>query len=115
MHHLVNAQVLQALGPEGDLVNVACGTVVDEAALLAALRTGGISAAALAVIEDEPLQDSALVSLPNVLLSAHTGSGTKETRAQLLRLTLNNLDAVLCGRPTPRVCPIAQFVGNSYI
>ncbi len=109
-HHLVNAQVLQALGPEGYLVNVARGTVVDESALLAALRTGGIRAAALDVFEDEPLQDSALVSLPNALLSPHAGTATKETRAQMLRLTLDNLHAVLCGRPALTPVPAAARV-----
>lgn len=108
--HLVNAQVLQALGPEGYLLNVARGTVVDEAALLAALQAGGIRAAALDIFEDEPLQDSALVSLPNVLLSPHAGTATRETRAQMLRLTLDNLHAVLCGRAALTPVPVPARV-----
>lgn len=109
-HHLINAQVLQALGPEGYLVNVARGSVVDEVALLKALRTGVIRAAALDVFEDEPLQDSELVSLPNLLLSPHVGSGTKETRAQMVRLTLDNLQAVLCGRPALTPVPAVALL-----
>ena len=105
--HLVNAEVLQALGPAGYLVNIARGSVVDEEALVHALTTGGIRAAALDVFEDEPLRNSALTSLPNVLLSPHAGSATREARTAMLRLTLDNLHAVLNGQPalspTPRI------------
>lgn len=97
-HHLINAEVLQALGSAGYLVNIARGTVVDEAALITALSTGGIRAAALDVFQDEPLQNPALVALSNVVLSPHAGSATRETRSTMLRLTLDNLHAVLSGR-----------------
>jgi lactate dehydrogenase-like 2-hydroxyacid dehydrogenase len=112
-HHLINAQVLQALGPEGYLVNVARGSVVDEAELLVALRTGVIRAAALDVFEYEPLQDSELVSLPNLILSPHVGSGTQETRSQMVRLTLDNLQAVMGGRPALTPVPAVETKSGS--
>jgi lactate dehydrogenase-like 2-hydroxyacid dehydrogenase len=97
--HLIDGAVLEALGPQGYLVNVSRGTVVDEAALAKALTQGQIRAAALDVFENEPLVDSPLTSLPNVILSPHAGSATRETRQVMLQLTLDNLKAVLEGRP----------------
>ena len=102
--HLVDAEVLDALGA-GYLVNIARGSVVDEAALIAALTRGRLHGAALDVFEHEPLPDSPLRSLPNVLLSPHAGSATRETRAAMLRLTLDNLHAVLDGRVAPSPVP----------
>lgn len=96
--HLINAEVLQALGPMGYLVNISRGSVVDEVALVHALTTGGIRAAALDVFQDEPLQNTMLASLSNVVLSPHAGSATREARAAMLRLTLDNLHAVLNGQ-----------------
>lgn len=89
--HLVGAAVLDALGPRGVLVNVARGSVVDEAALLAALEQGGIAGAALDVFEREPDIDPRFLALDNVVLSPHAGSATVETRAAMARLTLDNL------------------------
>lgn len=103
--HLINAEVLQALGAAGYLVNISRGSVVDEAALISALTTGGIRAAALDVFHDEPLRHSVLASLPNVLLSPHAGSATRETRAAMLRLTLDNLHAVLNGQAALSAVP----------
>ena len=97
-YHLVDAGVLAALGA-GFLVNVARGSVVDEAALCQALTTGSLRGAALDVFGHEPLLDSPLLALPNVVLSPHAGSATNETRRAMLRLTLDNLHAVLAGRP----------------
>lgn len=96
-HHLIDAQVLKALGA-GFLLNMARGTVVDEAALCDALTTGVLRGAALDVFQDEPLRNSPLTGLKNVVLSPHAGSATNETRAAMLRLTLDNLHAVLGGR-----------------
>jgi lactate dehydrogenase-like 2-hydroxyacid dehydrogenase len=93
---LINAEVLAALGP-GYLVNLARGSVVDEAALCDALVRGSLRGAALDVFEEEPLGASPLLELPNVLLSPHAGSATHETRALMLRLALDNLHAVLGG------------------
>nr|WP_315244388.1 2-hydroxyacid dehydrogenase [uncultured Albidiferax sp.] len=92
-HHLVNAAVLQALGPDGFLVNVARGSVVDQAALVQALQTGGIAGAGLDVYADEPHVPPELMALDNVVLLPHIASGTRETRQAMEALTLANLQA----------------------
>lgn len=79
-HHLVDARVLDALGPRGLLVNIARGAVVDEAALIRALAEGRIGGAALDVLEHEPQVPAALVDDPRVVLTPHIGSATEETR-----------------------------------
>lgn len=105
-HHLIDAPVLQALGA-GWLVNISRGTVVDESALHRALTQGALRGAALDVFEQEPLQESSpLLGLDKVLLSPHAGSATDETRAAMLRLTLDNLQAVLDGRPALTAVPL---------
>jgi len=96
---LVDAAVLRALGPEGYLVNVARGSVVDEAALVAALTDGTIAGAGLDVFSDEPRVSGALRALDNVVLTPHVGSGTGETRRAMSELTLANLDAWFSGKP----------------
>ncbi len=95
--HLIDATVLDALGPAGFLVNVSRGSVVDEAALIEALADGRLRGAALDVFEVEPLQGSRLTELPNTLLTPHAASATNDTRAAMLRLALDNLHAVLRG------------------
>jgi len=94
-HHLVDAEVLAALGPKGLLVNVARGSVVDEAALVAALADGRLGAAALDVFEQEPQVPAALLDMPNVLLLPHIGSATGETRLQMEELVIANLQAFI--------------------
>jgi len=91
--HLVDARVLAALGPQGYLVNVARGSVVDEEALVEALQQRTIAGAALDVFEDEPDIDERLFALDNVLLTPHLGSATHETRAAMAQLMLDNLRA----------------------
>lgn len=90
-HHLVNAEVMEALGPNGCLVNVARGTVVDEAALIEALSTGTLGSAGLDVFEAEPHVPQALRDLPNTVLLPHVGSGTVETRQAMGDLVVDNL------------------------
>lgn len=97
--HMIDARVLDALGPGGVLVNVARGSVVDEAALVAAIEGGRIAGAALDVFEDEPNVPRALVESERTLLTPHIASATVETRAAMAALVLDNLDAFLAGRP----------------
>lgn len=97
--HIVNAEVLSALGPEGMLINVSRATNIDEQALLAALEAGTLGGAALDVFEGEPRLDPRFLSLDNVLLQPHHGSGTFETRQAMGQLMRDNLSAHFAGRP----------------
>jgi lactate dehydrogenase-like 2-hydroxyacid dehydrogenase len=103
--NVVDAGVLDALGPHGVLVNVARGSLVDEAALLDALEAGRIAGAALDVFADEPHVPERFFSLHNVVLTPHMASATHETRQAMADLVLANLDAHFAGRemPTPLV------------
>jgi hydroxypyruvate reductase len=104
-HHLVNARVLQALGPQGYLINVARGSVVDEAALVDALTQGVIAGAGLDVFEREPSVPEALWQMDQVVLTPHIGSATHETRRAMAALACDNLHAHLQGRPMPAPVP----------
>ncbi len=95
--HLVNAQVLAALGKTGVLVNVARGSVVDETALIAALEAGTILGAGLDVFEAEPQVPAALTARDDVVLLPHVGSATHHTRNAMGRLVVDNVVAVLDG------------------
>jgi lactate dehydrogenase-like 2-hydroxyacid dehydrogenase len=94
-HHLIGAEVLAALGPQGILVNIARGSVVDQTALVEALLAGTLGGAGLDVFEAEPQVPEALFALPNVVLLPHVGSGTEETRLQMEELVLANLQAFI--------------------
>lgn len=83
-HHAINREVLEALGPQGVLVNIARGSLVDEAALIACLSDGRLGAAGLDVFADEPRVPEALRALPNVVLSPHNGANTHEAFAAVL-------------------------------
>lgn len=98
---IVNRPVLEALGPDGTLINVARGSVVDEAALVAALRDGRLGAAGLDVFADEPRVPEALLAMDRVVLQPHQGSGTIETRQAMGDLVVDNLRAHFEGRPVP--------------
>jgi hydroxypyruvate reductase len=102
---LIDAEVLQALGPAGYLVNVARGSVVDEAALIAALQQGTIAGAALDVFENEPNVPEALRALDNVVLAPHIGSATTQTRHAMAARAFDNLQAHFAGRPLPSPVP----------
>lgn len=97
--HLINADVLQALGPEGYLINVARGSVVDEMALIDALQKGMIAGAALDVFEKEPHVPEALWSMDNVVLTPHIASATLQTRRAMADLAAANLKAHFAGQP----------------
>jgi lactate dehydrogenase-like 2-hydroxyacid dehydrogenase len=88
---MIDARVLATLGPQGYLVNVARGSLVDEAALIEALQRRTIAGAALDVFDNEPAIDERLLQLDNVMLTPHIGSATHETRAAMAQLTLDNL------------------------
>jgi len=96
---LVSRQVIEALGPEGWLINIARGSVVDEDALVDALVGGRLGAAGLDVFAREPQVPSALIGLDNVVLQPHQGSASEETRAAMGRLMLDNMAAHFAGRP----------------
>lgn len=92
-HHLVDAAVLDALGPEGYVVNVARGSVIDEPALVRALVERRIAGAALDVFEHEPQVPAELMGLDNVVMVPHIGSATLETRAAMAQRVFDNLQA----------------------
>lgn len=104
-HKLIDRKVLQALGPNGVLVNVARGPVVDQAALIDALEQQAIAGAALDVFEVEPEVPERLRRLPNVLLSPHSGSATGATRQAMADLVAANLRAHFAGQPLPTPVP----------
>ena len=99
--HLVNARVLDALGPDGFLVNIARGSIVDEEALVAALRDGRIAGAGLDVFRDEPRVPAALRGMDQVVLTPHIGSTTREVREARGAKLLANLRAHFAGEPVP--------------
>ncbi|MEG0447516.1 MAG: NAD(P)-dependent oxidoreductase, partial [Comamonas sp.] len=102
--HLVSTEVLDALGPQGFLINVARGSVVDEAALVTALQQQRIAGAGLDVFEDEPRPKPELLALDNVVLAPHIASGTHETRRAMADLVLHNLQQYIAtGRPAAEV------------
>jgi lactate dehydrogenase-like 2-hydroxyacid dehydrogenase len=97
----IDASILGALGPEGYLVNISRGSLVDEVALVEALQKGLIAGAALDVFADEPRVPLALCEMNNVVLTPHIGSATVETRKRMAELVLENLDAFFNGSPLP--------------
>jgi lactate dehydrogenase-like 2-hydroxyacid dehydrogenase len=96
---LVDAAVLRALGPAGHLVNVARGSVVDGAALVAALRDGVIAGAALDVVEGEPAVPADLLAAPNLIITPHIAGLSPEATEASARLLVDNLVAHFAGRP----------------
>jgi hydroxypyruvate reductase len=98
---LIDARILDALGPEGFLVNVARGPVVDEQALITALKEGRIAGAGLDVFWDEPRVPLELTTMENVVLLPHMGSSTREVREERGRKLLANLRAHFAGEPVP--------------
>ena len=97
--HLIDAKILEALGADGTLINIARGSVVDEAALVAALQAGVIRGAGLDVFEKEPQVPAALMQCENAVLLPHIGSATHETRRAMAGLVVDNLAAHFAGRP----------------
>ena len=97
--NLVDARVLAALGPNGFLVNIARGSIIDETALIAALENGVIAGAALDVFRDEPHVPAALTCMENVVLAPHIGTSTREIRDERTRKLLADLGKFFSGQP----------------
>lgn len=100
-HHLIDRRRLSLMKPTAFLINTSRGPVVDEAALISALEAQTITGAGLDVYEQEPVVPARLMSLPNVVLLPHLGSATLETRVRMGLICLDNIAAVLGGRPAP--------------
>lgn len=103
---LINAEVLQALGPEGILINVGRGTVVDEKALIKALKAKTILTAGLDVFADEPRVPQALIDMPHVVLLPHVGSASHHTRRLMGQLVVDNLVSWFKGKGP--LTPVAE-------
>ncbi|MDC7788282.1 2-hydroxyacid dehydrogenase [Rhodoplanes sp. TEM] len=99
--HLVSAEVIEALGAKGTLINIARGSIVDEGAMIDALKSGRLGAAGLDVFENEPDIPAELLAMPNVVLQPHVGTATTETRELMGRMVIDNLAAKFAGKPLP--------------
>jgi glyoxylate reductase len=99
--HLIGAQELAQMRPSAILINTARGPIVDESALVAALRNGAIAGAGLDVFEHEPHVHPELSAFPQVVLLPHLGSATMDARVEMGMMCVNNIEAVLSGRPAP--------------
>jgi lactate dehydrogenase-like 2-hydroxyacid dehydrogenase len=108
---MINADVMKALGPRGVIINVARGTVVDEQALIVALKSGTILAAGLDVFEKEPNVPDELKALQNVTLLPHLGSASVVTRNAMDQLVVDNLKAWFAGKPP--ISPVAETPAKS--
>jgi glyoxylate reductase len=100
-HHLIDRKALDRMKPTALLINTARGPVVDEKALVSALKNGRIAGAGLDVFENEPMIQRGLSTLPNVVLLPHLGSATTETRSKMGFMVIENILAVLKGKPAP--------------
>jgi glyoxylate reductase len=102
-HHLIDAGALRAMKRTAYLINASRGPVVDESALVQALKEGWIAGAGLDVFEEEPKVHPGLLALPNVILAPHIASASYETRLKMAMLAVDNCLAVLAGQrpPTP--------------
>jgi glyoxylate reductase len=110
LHHLIGEKELASMKPSAILISAARGQMVDEAALLKALQTKTIAAAAIDVYEFEPKITPGLESLDNVVLSPHLGNATVETRDAMAQIAARNIIAVLKGnKPQPQTCVNAQI------
>jgi lactate dehydrogenase-like 2-hydroxyacid dehydrogenase len=109
--HIVNAEVLSALGPDGVLINIARGSLVDERALIEALRSGAILAAGLDVFENEPDVPAELIALDNAVLLPHVGSASVRTRRAMAQCVVDNLLAWSQGQPPLTPAPETPWRG----
>jgi hydroxypyruvate reductase len=100
-HHAVDAKILQKLGADGYVVNIARGSVIDQAALIAALEAKAIAGAGLDVYATEPHPPDALSALPNVVLTPHIGGHTLESHTAMQDCVIANLEAFFAGKALP--------------
>jgi hydroxypyruvate reductase len=100
-HHLIGAKVMAAMKPTAHIVNISRGDVVDEGALIAALRSGRIAGAGLDVYEYEPDVPAALCAMENVVLLPHLGTAADEVRVDMGMMVLDNLQAHFNGETPP--------------
>jgi lactate dehydrogenase-like 2-hydroxyacid dehydrogenase len=110
-HNLIDAAVLNALGPRGILINISRGSVVDEAALIEALKNRTILAAGLDVFHGEPRINPAFLQLDNATLLPHVGSASQYTRNAMGQLVMDNLVAYAEGKPPKTPVPETPFKG----
>ena len=96
---LISRQIIEAVGPQGLLVNVSRGQIIDEPALIAALKAGTLGGAALDVFVQEPVDPAIWADVPNTVLTPHTAGATQESVQAMLMLLMQNLAAVLGGEP----------------
>jgi D-3-phosphoglycerate dehydrogenase len=106
-HHIVNAQVLAALGPKGFLINVSRGTVVDSAALGDALAAGTIAGAGIDVFEEEPVLPANLRASRNLVVTPHMAGRSPASVAAQTQMLIANIDAAVAGKACPNAAPIA--------
>jgi lactate dehydrogenase-like 2-hydroxyacid dehydrogenase len=100
-HHAVDAKILRKLGTDGYVVNISRGSVIDQAALVAALADGSIAGAGLDVYDKEPHAPDALTAFPNVVLTPHVGGHTLESHVAMQNCVIANLEAYFAGKPLP--------------
>jgi lactate dehydrogenase-like 2-hydroxyacid dehydrogenase len=110
--NLINADVLDALGPDGILINMARGSVVDEPALIKALKENRIMAAGLDVYAKEPEVPQELIAMDNVVLFPHLGSASVYTRGKMDQLVVDNISAWAAGKPP--LTPVAETPWQSW-
>jgi lactate dehydrogenase-like 2-hydroxyacid dehydrogenase len=105
-HHFLNAENMALLPAGAIVINAARGGLVEDGALIAALKTGHVAAAGLDVFEGEPNISPEYAGLGNTFLLPHIGSATLETNTAMGMLALDNIDAVLAGKPAPSLVKI---------
>jgi lactate dehydrogenase-like 2-hydroxyacid dehydrogenase len=110
--NMINAEVLEALGPDGILINMARGSVVDEPALIEALQEKRIMAAGLDVFAKEPDVPQELIAMENVVLFPHLGSASVYTREKMDQLVVDNIAAWAAGKPP--LTPVAETPWRSW-
>lgn len=108
--HIIDLNILKALGPKGYLVNIARGSVVNEEDLLIALRNQDIAGAGLDVFANEPFVPEEMIKMDNVVLSPHVGSATVETRSKMGHLVIDNLKANFSGQPL--LTPVKETISE---